>query len=322
MSETEAARCAVQVGDPAAADECGRPLRLEWVDPATLDEHPRNWRRHPPLQREAMGGALDEVGWAGALLYNEATGRLLDGHMRRQVALAKGISAVPVLIGTWSAAAEAKILLTLDPLAELAEYDAVQLDAVLRETETSSEALALLLTNLSEEAGLLPPEDELPDLPRRAPAAPPRPGGDGGGNARRSDGTDEDEDEGDADDGPEGDRAEDAAPATPAEPSTAVPVTAGLPPVAPAPEATPEAATPAPQEPAAETPAAPPGQRFWLRVACASASAREVLMGSLVAGGHECNYEDEPPGEPAVPPAGPADAPADAPAACVWTAYP
>jgi hypothetical protein len=48
---------------PGAKD---RPLRLEYVDPASLDDNPRNWRRHPALQKEALEAALDEVGWAGA----------------------------------------------------------------------------------------------------------------------------------------------------------------------------------------------------------------------------------------------------------------
>jgi hypothetical protein len=54
------------------------PLRLEWRTPAELAENPRNWRSHPQGQAAALDGLLDEVGWAGALLYNERTGRLID----------------------------------------------------------------------------------------------------------------------------------------------------------------------------------------------------------------------------------------------------
>jgi hypothetical protein len=136
-----------------------KPLRLEWVDPSTLDDHPKNWRLHPPLQREAVGAVLDEVGWAGAILWNERSGRIIDGHLRKKLALEKGIACVPVLVGDWDEATEAKILVTLDPLASLADTDPAMLDSLLRDVETGSSALATLLTQLAEEARLIPPEE-------------------------------------------------------------------------------------------------------------------------------------------------------------------
>src|SRR5688500_4820695 len=49
------------------------PVRLEWVDPATLDAHRDNWRTHPPGQVAALDAVLSDpdIGWAGVLLYNE-----------------------------------------------------------------------------------------------------------------------------------------------------------------------------------------------------------------------------------------------------------
>jgi hypothetical protein len=99
-------------------------LRLEWRDPAELAENPRNWRRHPDAQLAVLSGVLAEVGWAGACLYNERTGRLIDGHARRKVALEQGSAKVPVLVGDWSEEQERKILATLDPLAAMATADA------------------------------------------------------------------------------------------------------------------------------------------------------------------------------------------------------
>jgi hypothetical protein len=120
------------------------PLRLEWRDPDDLAENPRNWRRHPQAQTAALKDVIAEVGWAGALLYNERTGRLIDGHARKKV-VAKG-EMVPVLIGDWSDADEAKILATLDPLAAMAERDEAALAALVASVETDSEALAEMLT--------------------------------------------------------------------------------------------------------------------------------------------------------------------------------
>jgi DNA modification methylase len=124
-------------------------LRLEWRSPAELTENPRNWRTHPEAQSQALSDVLADVGWAGACLFNETTGRLIDGHARRKVALDRGESAVPVLVGAWSEAQEATILATLDPLGAMATADAGRLDALLRDVATDSAPLAAMLRELA-----------------------------------------------------------------------------------------------------------------------------------------------------------------------------
>lgn len=67
----------------------GFPLRLEWLEPAALPDNPANWRTHPEVQTAALDGVLRQLAemrdakpgsqWAGALAYNERTGRLVDG---------------------------------------------------------------------------------------------------------------------------------------------------------------------------------------------------------------------------------------------------
>lgn len=98
-------------------------LRLEWVTAGSLTNNPHNWRRHPERQERAVKAMIEdpEVGWAGACLFNERTGRLIDGHLRQKIS--KPDELVPVLIGSWSEAAEKKILLTLDPTSRLADTD-------------------------------------------------------------------------------------------------------------------------------------------------------------------------------------------------------
>jgi hypothetical protein len=140
-------------------------LRLEWLSPAELAENPRNWRSHPPAQVAALTDALSEVGWAGACLYNERTGRLIDGHARKKVALEQGSERVPVLVGSWSEEQEAKILATLDPLAAMAEADAAKLDALLRDVSTGSEALSQMIAELAQDAGVIPADAGAGDTP-------------------------------------------------------------------------------------------------------------------------------------------------------------
>ncbi len=127
-------------------------LRLEWRSPAELAENPSNWRRHPESQVQALTDAIAEVGWAGACLYNERTQRLIDGHARKKVALEQGCELVPVLVGSWDAAQEAKILATLDPIAAMAEADGAALQTLLAEVQTGSAALQEMLANLEAKA--------------------------------------------------------------------------------------------------------------------------------------------------------------------------
>jgi len=132
------------------------PLRLEWRSPAELAENPANWRRHPEAQLAALTDTLAEVGWAGACLYNLRTKRLIDGHARKQVALDQGAAKIPVLVGDWSEEQEKKILATLDPLAAMATADQEQLDALLRDVHTGSQALSAMLTELAQANDLVP----------------------------------------------------------------------------------------------------------------------------------------------------------------------
>jgi hypothetical protein len=135
------------------------PLRLEWRSPDELADNPLNWREHPPEQEAAMQGVLDEVGWAGAALYNELTGHLIDGHLRKKL---KGVKKIPVLIGKWTLEQEAKILATLDPLSAMANANPAKLDELLRSFQTSNEAVSQMLASLAEKSGIIPLEDFKP----------------------------------------------------------------------------------------------------------------------------------------------------------------
>lgn len=133
-------------------------LRLEWVDPSTLQEHPSNWKHHPPEQVQSIDGLFSEVGWAGALLFNETTGHLLDGHARRSLAIAKG-GPVPVLIGSWSEEQERLILTYLDPTGWTAVADRAKLNELLKGKfpEIKNAEMASLLEAVKSTSKLLDP---------------------------------------------------------------------------------------------------------------------------------------------------------------------
>jgi hypothetical protein len=119
------------------------------VRASSLRPHPRNWRRHPRSQQDALRGVLAEVGYAEALVAREladGTLQLLDGHLRAELTPE---ALVPVLVVDVSDDEALKLLATLDPLAAMAETDAETLRGLLDEVKTESEGLAALLDSLA-----------------------------------------------------------------------------------------------------------------------------------------------------------------------------
>jgi len=138
------------------------------VKASELAPSQKNWRTHPKAQREALQGVLAEIGFAGAVLARETPAGLvlIDGHLRAETA---ADSEIPVLILDVDEAEADKILATFDPISAMAGADAAALDALLRNVQTGSEAVAGMLADLAKEAGLYQQaevvEDEVPEPP-------------------------------------------------------------------------------------------------------------------------------------------------------------
>src|SRR5271155_117019 len=125
----------------ARTTECGTPVPIQIRDrirelrrgrAGGLVPHPRNWRRHPKAQAEALRALLIEVGYADALLTRELPNgqlQIVNGHLRPATT---PDCLVPALVLDVSEAEADKILATLDPLAALAEPDAERLKALLQ----------------------------------------------------------------------------------------------------------------------------------------------------------------------------------------------
>jgi ParB-like chromosome segregation protein Spo0J len=133
------------------------------VKASELAPSPKNWRTHPKAQRDALQGVLAEIGFAGAVLARETPAglMLIDGHLRVETA---ADSEIPVLVLDVDEDEADKILATFDPISAMAGSDAAALDALLRNVQTGSEAVAGMLAGLAKEAGLYlddkgPPDD-------------------------------------------------------------------------------------------------------------------------------------------------------------------
>ncbi len=118
-----------------------RIIAFTRVPARDLKPNPRNWRTHPPRQREALRGLLAEIGYADALLVRELpTGdlQLIDGHLRAETTPE---AVVPVLVLDLNDDEADKLLAALDPLAALAERDDEKLAELIGDADTSSPAL-------------------------------------------------------------------------------------------------------------------------------------------------------------------------------------
>lgn len=156
-----------------------RVVELRRVRAGDLQENPRNWRRHPERQRRALRALLEEVGFADAILARErgdGSLEIVDGHLRRSM---DPEMVVPVLVLDVDEKEADKLLVSLDPLAALAEADAGSLTELLASIETSSEELRMLFAGLAFAAEVegqlgLVDADEIP----RAPSQPRSQAGD------------------------------------------------------------------------------------------------------------------------------------------------
>jgi DNA modification methylase len=132
-----------------------RIKELRRVPARELQPNPKNWRVHPAAQQEALKGLLTELGYCDATLARELPDgslELIDGHLRCETT---PDMEVPVLVLDVTEAEADKLLVTLDPLASLAEAHPDALTGLLASVATDSSAVQALLAQLA--AGELVP---------------------------------------------------------------------------------------------------------------------------------------------------------------------
>jgi hypothetical protein len=109
-----------------------------------LVPHELNPRTHSEAQRAVLAELYEEIGFARSLLaYELPDGRLklIDGHLRRDLTPDEVLDVEVLDVND----AEARtLLLTLDPLAELAGYDQEKLEQLRQVAEKDSAALGAL----------------------------------------------------------------------------------------------------------------------------------------------------------------------------------
>ena len=137
------------MGKSKAAESIrNRVKELVFVKAGELAPDPRNYRRHPRAQVDALRGVLAEIGYADALLARRTPEGLclIDGHLRASLDPAQS---VPVLVLDLDEAEAGKLLLTLDPLAAMAQADSDALVKLLDEARFEDKAVNDMLEALA-----------------------------------------------------------------------------------------------------------------------------------------------------------------------------
>jgi hypothetical protein len=133
-----------------------------------LVPHELNARVHPEVQKQALRALYGEIGFARSLLaYELPDGRLklIDGQLRRDLDPDMEVDVEVLDVGDAEARA---LLLSIDPLAQLAEYDRQTLDRLREITHTDSDALHNLWQSIRAAGDML--RDALEET--GSPAAP------------------------------------------------------------------------------------------------------------------------------------------------------
>ena len=144
------------------ADWQNRIVGHEDVDPKTLVPNPANWRTHPKAQRNAMGGALEEIGWVQSVIVNKRSGRIVDGHLRVDLAISEGAESVPVVYVDLSDEEERLALAVIDPIGAMAGRNKELFESLTANLVVDNSAL---LSLLGRSGGGETDPDEVPAIP-------------------------------------------------------------------------------------------------------------------------------------------------------------
>ena len=145
-----------------------RIKELRNVLASSLKPNPKNWRTHPQAQSQAMRGILAEIGYADSLIARELPDgslMLIDGHLRAETTPDE---MVPVQIVDLTEAEADKLLLSLDPLAAMAESNAAAMQQLCDDAETNNAALQAMWDEMQanvEQSPVEIVEDEVPEPP-------------------------------------------------------------------------------------------------------------------------------------------------------------
>lgn len=152
-----------------------RIVKYGTEDPHALAGNPYNFRKHPDRQNAVVDGSLEEIGWIDEVLVNLRTSEawpegergvltVIDGHLRRDIAIARAEATVPVKYVDLTPDEERLALALLDESTALAQRDVETLGELLQLLNPENQTLADFLAELADEAAQYPDFGDMDDL--------------------------------------------------------------------------------------------------------------------------------------------------------------
>ncbi|MEM4167768.1 MAG: ParB N-terminal domain-containing protein [Candidatus Caldarchaeum sp.] len=110
-----------------------RSKTLAWLPVSELIPNDRNWRIHTEKQRKALIQAIKKLGWIAPLIVSKQTKRILDGHLRFEIAKELGYTKLPCVLLDIDESQELLVVTTTDSIGSLAIPEFVFLGPILDE---------------------------------------------------------------------------------------------------------------------------------------------------------------------------------------------
>jgi DNA modification methylase len=130
------------------------------MSPHELKANPKNWRKHPEVQRVGLDAVLTEVGWVQSVILNKRTEHLIDGHLRIELAIKSGETEVPVNIVDISQEEEDAILVSFDPISAMAQSNHSILTSLIAGITTTNPALRDLIDRIQKKNKIVTQEQQ------------------------------------------------------------------------------------------------------------------------------------------------------------------
>jgi hypothetical protein len=129
-----------------------------------LRPNPMNWRTHPEYQAQSLDALLENVGTVQTVVWNEETGNVIDGHLRRELAERRGEKGLKVTVVRLSPEEEKIVLATFDPIGAMAGADESVLRDLVGQLGDGEQWLSELLAATTDAIGVdlegvTPPDD-------------------------------------------------------------------------------------------------------------------------------------------------------------------
>ena len=121
-----------------------RIIALDKVPPTQLLANPLNFRLHPRAQREALRAVIKKVGFADPIKVQNGTDKIIDGHLRAELAEEMGVPILDVVYLDVDDDQANELLAVFDRITGMAKIDNAKFDELLASLPRAQETWDML----------------------------------------------------------------------------------------------------------------------------------------------------------------------------------